>query len=463
MRRRMYWLGLPLGVLVLTAVWADTRRRPELLELGPLDVTAEPGEELSGGGATVAEAGRNAFGRSPPNMARAKWPEFHLGKRVFDRDWSEPTHVAPQVGPLFSAVSCMTCHVKDGRGRPPETPSEEPVSIVFQLGAAGGRGPHPEYGKQLDPHRLGGGRGEGRVEVTFEEVDGEFATGESFTLLRPRYRFLDLSGGPLGPDVPFSARVAPANFGLGLLEAVPEDTLLARADPDDRDGDGISGRANHVDDVTEGRKRMGRFGWKANQPTLLQQVAHALVVDMGLTSEVFPRAPEPGAAAAAAKPEVEPYDLERLVLYNRLLAAPKRRNWTDPTVLRGKGVFRALGCAACHVDQAMETGDVPGFLELSRQRIQPYSDLLLHDMGEGLADGRPDGEASGQEWRTPPLWGLGLQHTVNGHTRLLHDGRARNAEEAVLWHGGEAASARERYTRLRCEDRQALLAFLDSL
>ncbi|WP_164001728.1 di-heme oxidoredictase family protein [Pyxidicoccus caerfyrddinensis] len=465
MSRRPYLLGIPLGALVLTAVWAHAGRRPlpPPLVLGALDVAVEPGEELPGGAATVTDAGRNAFGRSPPNMDRSRWPEFHLGKRVFDRDWSDPGHL-PGLGPLFSANSCMTCHVKDGRGRPPLSPSEPQVSLAIQLGSATGPGPHPVYGEQLDVHQLGQPRGEGTVEVGHEELTGTFATGEPYSLLRPVYRFKDLAHGPLEAGTPFSPRVSPANFGLGLLEAVPEETWLALADPEDRDGDGISGRANQVEDVKERRPRLGRFGWKANQPTLAQQVTHALVADMGLTNELYPRAQEPeGTPVTAGPPDVKDYDLERLVFYTRLLAVPKRRDWDSPGVLRGKAVFRAIGCASCHVDRPLETAEVPGFPELSRQRIFPYSDLLLHDMGERLADGRPDGLATGQEWRTPPLWGIGLTATVSGHTRFLHDGRARNLEEAVLWHGGEAAPAQERYTRLVLQDRQALLAFLGSL
>ncbi|WP_163999897.1 di-heme oxidoredictase family protein [Pyxidicoccus caerfyrddinensis] len=463
MRGRLYLLAIPVGALLLTAVWAAPGRRPPVLELGDLTSVAEPGEELSGGTTTVTDTKRNSFGRSLQNMDRARWPEFHAGKKVFGRDWNDSRTGPVIVGPLFSAASCMTCHVKDGRGRPPESPAQAPESLVFQLGAPEGRGPHPLYGEQLDSHAIDARPVEGSVEVDYDEVHDEFATGEDYTLLRPRYRFKDLSQGPLGEGTPFSPRVSPANFGLGLLEAIPENTLLALADPDDADHDGISGRPNQVLDVAEQRTKTGRFGWKANQPSLQQQVAHALVADMGLTTTLFPKEQGHDAAAVPGGPEVTPEELERLVFYMRLVAAPKRRDWDTAPVLRGKAVFRAIGCSGCHVSTAFETGTVPGFPELSGQKIYPYSDLLLHDMGEGLADGRKDGLATGQEWRTPPLWGLGLQEAVNGHTRLLHDGRARNAEEAVLWHGGEAASAQERYVRLRREDREALLAFLKSL
>jgi CxxC motif-containing protein (DUF1111 family) len=436
--------------------------RPPVLELGELPSAAEPGEELSGGATTVADPGVNAFGRSLMNMQRERWPDFYESKQLFARDWSDVKEGPVLVGPRFSASSCMTCHVKDGRGRPPASPEEAPVSLVFQLGAPGGQGPHPRYGEQFDLQAVAGSEPEGAVSVAYDELPGEFATGEPFTLLRPRYTFKALALGPLGEDAPISPRVALVNFGLGLLEAIPEEVLLAREDPDDANQDGISGRANRVRDVESGETRLGRFGWKANQPSLRQQIAHALSADMGLTSALYPR-PQGADAGDATPPEVTAEELERLRFYMRLVAVPKRRDWDSPQVLRGKAVFRAIGCSGCHVDSAYETGDVPDLPELSRQKLYPYTDLLLHDMGEGLADDRPDGLASGREWRTPPLWGIGLVEVVNGHTRFLHDGRARSHEEAVLWHGGEAAPARERYARLPRADREALLAFLKSL
>lgn len=463
MRQRLSLLGILVGVLVLGAVWADTRRRPPVLELGNLPSGVEPGEELSGGATSVADPGRNAFGRSPMNMARARWPDFLAGKKVFDHDWSDAPTGPLFVGPLYSAPSCSTCHVKDGRGRPPASPMEAPVSLVFQLSAPRGNAPHPVYGEQFDSRSVEGKVPEGRVEVSYDEVRGEFATGESYALLRPHYRFKELSQGPLGDETLVSPRVSPATFGLGLLEAIPEETLLAREDPEDRDHDGISGRMNQVLDVVDGKVKSGRFGWKGNQPSLRQQIAHALVADMGLTTQLYRQEQGHAEGTDSREPEVTPEQLERLFFYTRLVAVPKRRDWDAPPVLRGKAVFRAIGCSGCHLSNALETGDVPDYPELSHQKIYPYTDLLLHDLGEGLADGRPDGLATGREWRTPPLWGIGLVEAVNGHTRLLHDGRARDLEEAVLWHAGEAAAAQERYVRLTREDRQALLAFLKSL
>ncbi|MFP2926707.1 di-heme oxidoredictase family protein [Pyxidicoccus sp. 3LG] len=455
--------GSLVGALFISAAWAVTAYRPRVPPLEVAAVAPEPGEELSGGATTVPDPGRNAFGRSLMNMQRARWPRFFMGKQVFDRNWSDPREGPVAVGPLFNAASCTTCHLKDGRGRPPQSPTEPAVTLVFQLSGPDGQEPHPLYGGQLATKAVEGTRPEGQVLVDFDEVRGEFATGELFSLLRPRYQFKDLSRGPLGDGARVSPRVSPQNFGMGLLEAIPEQALLARVDAEDRDGDGISGRPNFVEDVAERRPRLGRFGWKANQPTLHQQVAHALVADMGLTSELYPREQAHVEQGGREAPEVSRQQMDDVVLYMQLLAVPKRRNWDAPEVLRGKAVFRAIGCAACHVDAAFTTGDVPAFPELSGQRIYPYTDLLLHDMGEGLADGRPDGLASGSEWRTPPLWGIGLMRAVSFHTRFLHDGRARNLEEAILWHGGEGAAAQERYVRLAREDRAAVLAFLDSL
>ncbi|MCY1041426.1 c-type cytochrome [Corallococcus sp. bb12-1] len=460
---RVPWsiVGISAGALLVGAAWATVVRRPVPLVLGPLPAIVLPSVEQSGGATTVADPGRNAFGRSPMNMPHSRWPDFHAGKGVFDRDWSEARGGRPvAAGPLFSAPSCMTCHVKDGRGQPPATPSEVPVSLAFQLSASDGTGPHPLYGAQLDARAVDGRAPEGHVRVDFEATRGTFASGETYSLVRPRYQFQGLVHGPLGDGARFSARVSPVNFGLGLLEALPEAALLARADPDDRDRDGISGRANQVLDLDTGTSRLGRFGWKANQPTLRQQVAHALVADMGVTTSLYPQ--EQG-RQVPGEPEVSADDLDLLMLYMRLLAVPKRRDWDTPEVQRGHAVFRAVGCAACHVDTPQETEVVEGFDEVSRQVIYPYTDLLLHDMGEDLADGRPDGLATGSEWRTPPLWGIGLVEVVNKHTRFLHDGRARNLEEAVLWHGGEAAPSQDRYVRLPPEDRAALLAFLKSL
>jgi CxxC motif-containing protein (DUF1111 family) len=257
-------------------------------------------------------------------------------------------------------------------------------------------------------------------------------------------------------------------IGLGLLEALAAADIEALADPDDDDGDGISGRANHVWDPITQTTVLGRFGWKANQAGLRQQVAGAFLGDMGITSSLAPDDNCPAsqldcaAAPNGGTPELDESLLTAVTVYSRLLAVPARRDVDDPEVLAGRELFRAIGCADCHVPKH-QTGTLAGFPELSDQTIWPYTDLLLHDMGDGLADGRRDFAADGREWRTPPLWGIGLFEVVNEHTLYLHDGRARNLAEAVLWHGGEGQAARDRFAALAAGDRAVLLRFLGSL
>ena len=265
-----------------------------------------------------------------------------------------------------------------------------------------------------------------------------------------------------------SPRIAPHMVGLGLLEAISEQTLLGLSDETDEDGDGISGRLNYVRNVETGNLEVGRFGWKANQPTVRQQVAGAFKGDIGITSSLFPDEPcAPGQTdcqqtETGGAPELSESILDRVTLYSSTLAVPKRRNWEEEVVLQGKALFNTIGCAKCHTP-FFETGTHPDFPEFSDMPIRPYSDLLLHDMGQGLADNRPDGLASGTEWRTPPLWGIGLIKVVNDHTFLLHDGRARNMEEAILWHGGEADEVKTAFMELNLTERNSIISFLESL
>jgi CxxC motif-containing protein (DUF1111 family) len=337
--------------------------------------------------------------------------------------------------------------------------------MVFRLSVIGeGNSPadDPVYGEQLSYHGVESTRGEGSVAISHEPVEEAFADGTPYTLQHPIYGFRDLAHGPMSENVQVSPRVAPANFGLGLLEMIPEKQILALADPDDKNGDGISGRPNYVLDHKLNRAALGRFGWKANQPTLEQQILKAFNADIGVTSAMFPDDEGTVRPVSSGAPELSDDDRASILFYMKLLAVPKQRDWQSPVVERGQMIFRGLGCAGCHATLFI-TGDDPAYPELSRQTIHPYTDLLLHDMGEGLADNRPDGLANGREWRTPPLWGIGLLKAVSGHTRLLHDGRARNIEEAILWHGGEASASGKLYRRLPQTERAALLAFLGSL
>jgi len=460
-------LHLPLLVLALTAPAGCS---------GDAAAGYEPGEELSGGDTTVFEQGHDAFSLSARNLKGERRDRFFVGNSIFNRPWvtaPSSTSGVDGLGPTFNATSCSACHFMDGRGAPPTQPGEEFLGLLLRLSIPGvdeHGGPlgEPSYGGQFNHHAILGVPAEGRAFVDYEEVPGQYADGTPYSLRRPTYRFADLAFGPLDPRTMVSPRTAPFMIGLGLLEAVDEAQLLALADEDDADGDGISGRPNRVWDPVTQTTTLGRFGWKANQPGLEQQNAGAFLGDIGITSALFPdeNCPPPQTACAAApnggKPELDGDKLTDATYYARLLAVPARRDYEDPTVLRGKALFRAAGCASCHVPVLVTaaSAEVP---ELAGQVIRPYTDLLLHDLGDDLADGRPDFLATGREWRTPPLWGIGLIGVVNGHTLLLHDGRARDLAEAVLWHGGEAEAAREAFRTLPRDDRAALIRFLESL
>ncbi|NVJ09375.1 c-type cytochrome [Myxococcus sp. AM001] len=440
-----------------------------LLAAGPSHAAPRAGEALSGGATTVFDVTPNAYGRALGNLDPARWVPMLDGKAVFMRDWYALADVT--AGPFSNATGCGSCHFKDGRGRPlRELGAEAPLLVrlsVPSMDSPAGRH-EPVYGGQLHDRAIPGVAAEGEVQVTYTDVKGKYADGTSYTLRQPRYDIARLGYGELSAQVMLSPRIPAPVFGLGLLEAIPDKAILARADEKDRNGDGISGRPNRVRTARDGAVRLGRYGWKANQPTLEQQAASAFSEDLGLTSPLYPErnctpAQAPCQAPPSAKgPALSEQQLAQTVLYLRLIAPPARRDVAEPAVVKGRALFQKTGCAACHHAE-FTTGTVEDVPELSNQRIRPYTDLLLHDMGPELADGRPDGEASGAEWRTPPLWGLGLLETVNRQVRMLHDGRARSFEEAILWHGGEGARARARFKALSKAERDALVAFLRSL
>jgi CxxC motif-containing protein (DUF1111 family) len=299
-------------------------------------------------------------------------------------------------------------------------------------------------------------------------IEGSYADGTPYELVLPTYSFTKLNYGEMHPDVMTSPRIAPQMIGLGLLEAIPEEGLLAHADETDRDSDGISGRPNYVWDKEQGARRIGRFGWKANQPSIAQQTAGAFLGDIGITTRLFPQSEcteaqaECRSAPDGGEPEASEDRLQNVILYARTLAVPAQREARDQGVRRGELLFSNARCDACHVS-SFETGDFEPVPELAHQTIRPYSDLLLHDMGDRLADGRPDYAANGREWRTPPLWGTGLAHDVTGSTNYMHDGRARTLEEAILWHDGEAKESQIRFVKMDKADREAMIRFLESL
>ncbi|MGH6898310.1 MAG: di-heme oxidoredictase family protein [Geminicoccaceae bacterium] len=458
------------------------------------DFTApERFETLSGGSATHrGAANRNAFSQPSANLSFEARADFFVGNGLFRRAWvSAPasTQGADGLGPLYNARACQRCHLKDGRGHPPAGPGDSAVSMLLRLSippqSEGDRElleahranviAEPTYGGQLQDLAIPGHAPEGQIAIDYEEIPVALADGEVAHLRRPGYRIADLAYGPLHPEVMLSPRVAPPMIGLGLLEAVAAEDILAHADPDDADGDGISGRPNRVWSAEQGQVALGRFGWKAGEPTLNQQGSHAMAGDIGIANPIAPAAWGDCTAAQVAcraalsgnspqndRLEAPAEVMDQILFYARNLAVPARRAAGDPSVLHGKQLFYESGCIGCHVPKlaTRRAWEVPA---LAGQLIWPYSDLLLHDMGEGLADHRPEGVASGREWRTPPLWGIGLTEEVNGHTYFLHDGRARNLTEAILWHGGEAQAARDAFAGMSKADRDAMLAFLNSL
>jgi CxxC motif-containing protein (DUF1111 family) len=421
---------------------------------------------------SVADDTGDAFSLPMPSLSSARLARFFVGNSFFNQNWvAAPASLTERdgLGPMFNARSCSGCHFKDGRGRPPAL--GEPLrSMILRIGvlAAGASVAHPIYGDQLQTDALPGVPSEARVELEFTELTGQFEDGESYALRIPEYQIAESNYGPLPSDLLISARVAPATIGLGLLEAVPEQLLSARADPDDRDRDGISGRLQRVPDARDGSLRAGRFGWKAEQPSVRAQVAGAFVADMGITSSLFPHEnhsadqKEASARASGGEPELSSATLNDVVLYMRTLAVPAARDVDDADVAAGRALFERAACGACHTPQLV-TGSVADLPELAQQTFAPYTDLLLHDLGAALSDQRPVLAALGSEWRTAPLWGVGLFAKVNGHQLLLHDGRARGVAEAILFHGGEGESSKRAFLGMSHGERAQLVRFVESL
>lgn len=448
----------------------------------PRFTQAEPGEALSGGATTVFQTDRNAFAMPSANLSNTRSLDFSVGNSFFRNPWvTAPTATTARdgLGPLFNTNACQNCHVRDGRGQPPGENAVHAVSMLVRLSIPAspadakvlehlGVVPEPTYGGQFQDMAIPGVAPEGKIRVAYSPLPVTFADGSVVELRKPTLRLSDLNYGPMHPQTMTSARVAPPMIGLGLLEAIPEADILANADPEDRDGNGISGRPNRVWDMRKGETVLGRFGWKAGQPTIEQQSAHAFSGDMGLTTSLLPHDDcTPSQvdclnAVNGGAPEVSDNILSKVVFYSRNLAVPARRDVDAAQVLAGKSAFFQAGCQQCHTPQFKTRADAAE-PELANQVIRPYSDLLLHDMGEGLADHRGEFQASGSEWRTAPLWGIGLSEAVTGHTQFLHDGRARNLLEAILWHGGEAEPAKQHVLAFDAEQRTALLAFLNSL
>jgi CxxC motif-containing protein (DUF1111 family) len=438
-------------------------------------LVAEEGEQYSGGETTFFNATEEAFGFSAPNLTFDEQSDFGIGNSFFRQSWvtaPSSTTARDGLGPFFNAVSCSSCHFKDGRGRAPLFEGETAHGLLLRLSISGvdRNGSYfqdPIYDGQLQDNAILGQTVKGKFNVIYQDGIETLADGTVVVLRRPTYQINNLGYGALASDVKISPRVANQMVGLGLLEAVDETILLAYADANDRNNDGISGKPNYVYDVATNSKKMGRFGWKANQPNIRQQVAAAFSGDIGITSSLFPTENCPPGVDCNSipngdSPEITDANLNRVALYSSTLAVPGRRNYTEPNVLKGKKIFETINCTSCHIPK-MKTGNTHAIVALRNQTIRPFTDLLLHDMGQGLADNAPDFDASGSEWRTQALWGIGLINTVNKHTNLLHDGRARNVTEAILWHGGEAEKAKDSFKELSTIQRNQLLDFINSL
>ncbi len=438
-----------------------------------LDSFPLPKSAWMGGGTTLPYQYSNEplfrFIGIPGNMASVSAQPFMLGRRLHHTDFTTGSHSelptenpvyteqVGKVGPQFYATSCVGCHVNNGRSIPPDL-GVVIANAVTKVGTADGS-PDPALGSSLQPFRVGG-VGEASIEVSsYTTTHGTYADGTAYELRKPNYLFRGVT------PAAFSVRSTPPLVGLGLLEAVPESVIAALADPTDANGDGISGRIRTVVDPETGKTRLGRFGWKASQARISHQVANALNADMGITTSIF-TTPDCGTAQSGcgtAGVKLSNADLANMVRYVSLLGVAARRDLKDAQALQGQALFSSAGCTGCHTT-ALTTSSLHPFAELRSQTIRPYTDLLLHDMGVGLADTLPEGGAKAEEWRTAPLWSIGLNPGVAGGLEAyLHDGRARNLSEAILWHGGEGEASKEAYRTMNTADRAALLKFIRSL
>ena len=453
---------------------------------------AEQFELMQGGAGTSRKrVNQDAFSQSSANITFEEEGTFKLGNGIFRKVWvSAPssTQASDGLGPIFNARACQSCHLKDGRGHPPEA-SAEATSMFLRLARQAETAdenaavadhkvlnfPDKVYGGQLQDLAVPGLPGEGKMAISYSEQPVTLKDGTVITLRKPAYAVTSLAHGPLEPATTLSPRVTPQMIGLGLVEQIHPADILAHADPDDRDGDGISGKPSIVRDKTTGALTLGRFGWKTSAPSIRQQTADAFAGDIGISTPEVPDhcgdcteaeadclAMPNGVQERLGSVEAPDPIMDLVTFYSQNLAVPARREINDPAVLEGKQLFYQSGCVSCHTPKFVTRRDAPNKAQ-SFQLIWPYSDFLLHDLGDGLADGQQVGDATGNEWRTAPLWGIGVTKVVNGHTFFLHDGRARNLTEAILWHGGEAEKARDAFAALAREDRDALLRFLESL
>ena len=451
----------------LLIVGATMCRKPNA---SVLDDDSKFDPRLSGGLATFMDV-ESGSATGPIGGLSERDARVHaFGDKLFEQAFvAAPAPLFGGLGPVYNNVSCANCHHNDGFGLP--TFGQVGSSLLMRLSVPGedehgGPVAAPGFGGQLQNVALFGVQPEASVDLSYTEQKFTFPDGDTAWLRTPTY-VLTNPYMPLPANLLTSPRLGPTVFGLGLLENVPEETILSFTDPTDANNDGIKGRANYVYNPYTKKREIGRFGKKSNTSSLLVQVATAFQQDMGLTSYVQPTKsvfgqPQMSAVPASTTHDLADSALDAVVFYVRTLSVPARRNTTNALVKRGETIFKQINCSGCHMP-TMYTGVVPGLPALSGQRIHAYTDMLIHDMGDGLADHRPDYLAGGNDWRTPPLWGIGMFVKTNGVPYYLHDGRARSLKEAILWHDGEGKRSRDQFVQLPAADRQALIAFLNSL
>ncbi len=462
-------LFLALAILLPAGLIQSADAPAERKEVEPHRVYMQPMAELNPAQLTMFREGEKAFMTSWVVFPQLKIPNWEYLRPQAMLEWG--------LGPTFLANACAACHVQAGRGRTTEVRNTPLVQQLLRISIPGetpqGKpNPHPHYGDQLqlfdvittDKNHIR--QGEADVFVDWLAHPVTLTDGTEIELRKPQIRVENLNFGELGDEVMTSLRNSRVIFGLGYLEAVSDKDILAMTKA--QKAKKLNGRINYVRDDINDKTAIGRFGWKANQPGIRQQIAAAFHADMGVTSSIYPRQNCPPVQQGCKdmlpgdKIELREQMLNDLNFWVMALDAPAPREQDRAEIRRGGRLFAKAQCAQCHVPE-LRTSEFPALPQLSNRRFRPYTDMLIHDMGEGLADGRPDFKAGPRDWRTPPLWGLGLSMQVNGSTHLLHDGRARNVLEAILWHGGEAKASRDKFAKMKSQEREDLIAFVNSL
>lgn len=482
-------------LLIIGAVYTgyfDSQTKSGMTTSGVPKILAS--EKYPGGEGTVGIKPFPSFMKPAANLDSTKVPDFHAGKALAHQPWVKPPTITfdrDGLGPIYNARTCLMCHVNGGRGVMPKDESQHLNTALLRLSIPGtdkikGVVPEPTYGDQLQTQSVSLAHifrhlknqklkhsvpPEAILTVSWLEQDFQYPDGSVTKIRKPKVNISELGYGEMHPDTMMGLRNAPPIHGLGLLEMIPQASINALVDEKDRNHDGISGKLNQVWDFEAKKTVPGRFGLKANKASVRLQTAGAFHGDMGISNPVFPEQPctenqqkclKQRDGNDEAGTEIPENQLQLVVDFVKNIGVPKRRNANHPDVIAGRSLFYQSGCADCH-HPSFVTGKSKEYPHLSNQTIWPYSDLLLHDMGEDLADGRPDYLADGNEWRTPPLWGIGLSKKVNGAQNFLHDGRARTIEEAILWHGGEAKKSMLHFSKLDKEDRERLIKFVESL